>query len=40
VFLKDEQGSWTILTYRTGISCQDEDLLPELVPACEALGLL
>jgi len=39
VFLKDEEGSWKLLTWGTGISCQDPDLLDELIPACEALGL-
>jgi hypothetical protein len=39
VFLKDEEGSWKVLSYGTGISCQDPDLLDELIPACEALGL-
>jgi hypothetical protein len=39
VFLKDEEGSWKLLTYGTGISCQDPDILDELIPACEALGL-
>jgi hypothetical protein len=39
VFLKDEEGSWELLTWGTGISCQDPDLLDELIPACEALGL-
>jgi hypothetical protein len=39
VFLKDEEGSWKLLTWGTGISCQDPDLLPELLPACTALGL-
>jgi hypothetical protein len=40
VFLADTDGEWTYMTSGTGISCSsDDDLGPELVTACEALGL-
>jgi hypothetical protein len=40
VFLRASGGSWTVLTYGTGISCQDADIKPDLSLACSALGLL
>jgi hypothetical protein len=41
LFLRDDGGEWTILTYGTGIDCAgDTDLQPpELEDACRALGL-
>jgi hypothetical protein len=39
VFLKDDGGTWHVLTSGTGIACSDPDIGPELEEACKALGL-
>jgi len=40
VFLADHDGRWAYLTSGTGIACEyDDDLFPELLAACQAIGL-
>ena len=38
VWLHDVDGTWTILDSGTGISCEDTEISPTLLPACKALG--
>ncbi len=38
VFLRDAGGTWEVITSGTGITCEDEPVLPILVDACRALG--
>jgi hypothetical protein len=38
VFLRDENGAWTVITSGSGLTCSDEDP-PDVVEACAALDL-
>jgi hypothetical protein len=39
VFIHQVGGSWEVIDFGTGISCEDDDLGVELASACAALGL-